>query len=45
MREEARVDGFVEEGTRICRGGHMDLHRRMAHGFAPKEGTQLKKMV
>jgi hypothetical protein len=32
MREEAREDGFAEEGTRICRGGgHTVFHRRRAH--------------
>jgi hypothetical protein len=45
-REEARADRFVEEGTQICRGGgHMDLQRRRAHGFAPEEGTRPEEMV
>jgi hypothetical protein len=29
----------------ICRGGHMDLQRRRAHGFAPEEGTWPEEMV
>jgi hypothetical protein len=46
MREEAREDGFVEEGTQIWRGGeHTDLQRRRTHSFTLEEGTRLKEMV
>jgi hypothetical protein len=45
-REEARENGFVEEGTRIyIGGGHTDLQRRRAHGFAPEKGTRSEEMV